>query len=55
MEDTLDPRDESATREEYEDCLVELVRTYDLKGIRNKQENSAMWDIITHAYNKATG
>jgi hypothetical protein len=38
-----------------EEYLFDLVRTYNVKCILNRQENSAMWDIITETFNKATG
>ena len=41
--------------EDNEQCLLDLVRTYKVKSIKNRQENSAMWDVLTETYNKATG
>ena len=40
--------------EDSEQCLLDLFRTYKVKSIKNKQENSAMWDILTETYNNAT-
>ena len=40
--------------EDSEQCLLDLVRTYKVKSIKNRQDNSAMWDVLTETYNKAT-
>lgn len=41
--------------EDTEDNLLQLVRTYDLKSLKNKQQISALWNVVTQTFNKATG
>lgn len=40
--------------EDNEENLLDLVRTFDVKSVKNKQHNSALWDVITDTFNKAT-
>ena len=42
--------------EDTEQCLLlDLVRTYGLRQIKNKQESSALWDVLTETFNTSTG
>lgn len=40
--------------EDTEENLLQLVQTYDLKRLKNKQEISALWNVVTQVFNKAT-